>query len=183
MTMPLFPDEPALSRPKAHTVDDVARDATFSECGLYRYTLSRWWGTGLAPATVNFIMLNPSTADAEDDDATVTRCIRYARDWAFDRLIITNLFAYRSTDPAAMKRHPAPIGPDNDATIIEHARDAELVVCAWGAHGCHHKRDDYVVADLLAHGVKLYALRFTKFQQPQHPLRLPAALQPIRWEV
>ena len=39
--------------------------ARLSDCGTYRYTLGRRWDDG---PTATFVMLNPSTADASQDD-------------------------------------------------------------------------------------------------------------------
>lgn len=77
--------------------------------GEYRYKL--WRVTG-APGTsvALFVMLNPSTADATDDDPTIRRCIRFARDWGHARLLVANLYALRATDPRALSRHPDPVG-------------------------------------------------------------------------
>src|SRR6185437_4527136 len=101
-----------------------------SPCGLYRYTLTREVSDG-GKGTVNFLMLNPSTADAEEDDPTITRCINYTRDWGYDRLVVTNLFALRSTDPAGLRTAEKPIGPENNRHIRVEAAHAQLVVCAW----------------------------------------------------
>lgn len=84
--------------------------ADISACGAYRYRLDRL-GALLGRGAVNFVMLNPSTADAEQDDPTIRRCLGYAFRWGFARLIVTNLYALRSTDPRALWEHPDPIGP------------------------------------------------------------------------
>ena len=82
--------------------------AEFSPCRTYRYALWRWWDRSRPYAM--FIGLNPSTADEVNNDPTVSRCIGYSRRWGYGGLCMTNIFAYRSTDPARMKAHSAPIG-------------------------------------------------------------------------
>lgn len=105
--------------------------AIFSPCSRYRYRLERDLGAiGSHHDSVAFIMLNPSTADAERDDPTIRRCIGYARLWGYRRLIVGNAYAWRSTDPAGLWTAPDPVGPDNAFHLEQIARDAELVVCA-----------------------------------------------------
>lgn len=148
--------------------------AILSACGAYRYRLERSWNDDL-PA-VAFIMLNPSTADALQDDPTIRRCIGFAKSWGFGSLIVGNLFALRSTSPAALYYNPFPIGPDNNAHLREIAIRASLVVCAWGNHGLFQERGRYV-AEMLNHG-NLAALKVTGKGQPGHPLYVAAATQP-----
>jgi hypothetical protein len=83
--------------------------AIISGCGIFRYKLWRTWESDLK--LCNFLMLNPSTEDAVDDDPTVVKCIRYARTWGHGGIVVTNLFALRSTDPAALKTAPIRSGP------------------------------------------------------------------------
>jgi Protein of unknown function (DUF1643) len=70
----------------------------------------------------NFLLLNPSTADEATNDPTSVRCERRARRWGFGGLIVTNLFAPCATDPAGLRRVADPIGPENDAVILETAQ-------------------------------------------------------------
>ncbi len=90
---------------------------------------------------------------------------------------MTNLFAFRATQPKDMKAAPDPIGPENDATLIELAKDAGVVVAAWGAHGSYLGRDHSIRAMIQ----KLSYLRLTKAGKPGHPLYLPANLKPVPW--
>ena len=106
----------------------VTRLATFSTCGRYRYTLTRIWGEPDGERAA-FILLNPSTADAEKDDPTIRRCIAYARAWGFVGLEILNLFAWRSTDPHNLRMVPDPIGPMNLANIHAVTRSTPTIVC------------------------------------------------------
>lgn len=82
-----------------------------------------------------FIGLNPSTADDKIDDPTIRRCINFAQSWGYGGLCVTNLFAFRATLPSNMKSAKDPIGPENDKSPIAHAKDARIVVAAWGCMG------------------------------------------------
>lgn len=121
----------------------MRKDAVISECGKYRYTLSRHWGDG---AHVLFCLLNPSTADANQEDPTLRRGIGFARQWGFDGVVFVNLFAYRATDPADMLAAEDPVGPENDKYILQEAERADFVVMAYGAHGKYKFRDRQVIS-------------------------------------
>lgn len=152
-------------------------NAVFSPCRIYRYELWRRWGYG---GYAMFIGLNPSTADEIQDDPTVRRCIRYAKAWGFDALCMTNIFAYRATDPRDMKAASDPIGgTENDRTLLERASEAGVVVAAWGTHGTFNGRGEAVRA--LLRDCNLHYLRQTQDGHPSHPLYLPADLTPIQW--
>lgn len=142
------------------------RSAAFSPCRRYRYKLSRVWSPTL-PAVV-FVGLNPSTADEQKDDPTVRRCIGFARKWNFGGLILVNLFAYRSTDPAGLLWAGDPVGPENDEQILASARTAAQVVLAWGAKGNLLDRDQQVLSLL----PDAHCLGTTKDGHPKHPLYL-----------
>lgn len=154
--------------------DRMQRSADLSACRIYRYALWRRWGPG---AYAMFIGLNPSTADEMNDDPTIRRCIGFARAWGYDALCMANLFAYRATDPADMKKAVDPIGGANDHVLTTLARGAGIVVAAWGAHGTYKRRDQSV--RLLVND--LHYLRLTKDGHPGHPLYLPGTLTPKRW--
>src|SRR5256885_8449353 len=112
--------------------------AQFSACRRWRYLLWRRWDPALPVA--NFLMLNPSTADELRLDPSCTRARLYAERWGYGALIVTNLFGWRATDPDEMKAAPEPVGRANDAAILRAAREAAIVVCAWGNHGAHLER-------------------------------------------
>lgn len=150
--------------------------AIFSPCRQYRYTLWRWFRPG--NRYVNFICLNPSTADETNDDPTVRRCINFAKDWGYDGLCVTNIFAYRATIVANMKAHPTPVGPENDMKLVAVAKEADLIICAWGQHGQFLGRSQEVLK--LIDG-PLHYLRMGKVE-PWHPLYLPGNLKPTPWE-
>jgi len=166
----------------------LADDAVISSCGRYRYRLQR--NVGLSAGCVNFIMLNPSTADARQDDPTIRRCIGYAQAWGFGELIVTNLFAFRATSPADMKAAQDPVGPEN-ARYIEEAADYAIhgweaygvkgaIICAWGNHGAFMDQDKTVLG-WIGH-LKPKALRVSEKGHPAHPLYLPKSLEPQPYE-
>lgn len=152
--------------------------AAWSPCRIYRYTLTRRWGPG---PLVNWLLLNPSTADEWRNDPTVAGCIKRAVLWGFGGLVVTNLFAYRATDPLVMKAFAAPVGPENDRHLIEQAQAADLVICGWGEDGPHLNRSAEVVAILQKAGVTLHALKLNKSGQPQHPLYIAHSVKPVIW--
>lgn len=151
--------------------EKMERGADISQCGRYRYTLWCSWGPG---AWVNFCCLNPSKADAKVNDPSFTRMVNFARSWGFDGLIVTNLFAFRATDPRDMKAADDPVGPLNDSALLEASLMAKKTVAAWGAHGTFKGRDQKVRAMLQS----LHYLRLTKDGHPGHPLYLPCDLTP-----
>lgn len=158
-------------------VNQVKRTAALSPCGHYRYWLTREWASG---PRVTFVMLNPSTADADRDDQTIRRCVGYARSWGYAGLIVVNLYAWRSTSPRALWAAPDPVGPANDGYLLGAASLALMhrspLVAAWGANA----RPERVAAVRAISGMHwLSTLALTKDGQPRHPLRLRADLIPV----
>ena len=180
--MPPSADPVVAARPVGTEVDTAEgpwglATATFDPTRRYRYRLSRVWDP--AGPRVCFVMCNPSTADALTLDPTVRRCAGFARRWGAGAFEVTNVFALRSTDPAALRRSPDPVGPGNDDAIVAAATSADRVVCAWGIHGALHDRHDRVLALLDRAGVSAEALRLTRSGLPGHPLYLPADAVPF----
>jgi hypothetical protein len=153
---------------------DIDRDAVISDDGRYRYMLRRCWDP--AVWSLPFVMLNPSTADAEQDDPTIRRCIGFARREGYGGIVVVNLFAYRATDPRDLWDAAAAgigiEGPDNrywHRLILGAAADNGVpVVGAWGAIG-RHVADSVLDVRELA-GAQLRCLGRTKNGQPRHPL-------------
>jgi hypothetical protein len=152
----------------------LEQNAVISDCGRYRYRLTRDLSPN--PRTATFILLNPSTADATSDDPTIRRCIGFARRWSCGRLAVLNVFAYRATDPSEMKRANDPVGPENrgwfERTLIDDLSIGP-VVCGWGVHGNHMGQDRTVLGWLQVIGVQPLALGLTRDGHPKHPLYLP----------
>lgn len=138
----------------------------FSPDRVYRYCLWRLWQNIAAPRYVLWIMLNPSTADEDDLDPTLKRCVQFSKDWGFDGLCVCNLFAFRATKPEDMKAAADPVGDDCDYWIAKVAADAAIVVAGWGVDGAFLQRDRQM--KLLI--PELHCLALTKDGHPQHPL-------------
>lgn len=182
----------------------IARGARISSCGLYRYLLWREWrgahdpknwrwlgakdGAGQEmgdPKPVLFVMLNPSTADGHNDDATIRRCVGFAKAWKYERLEVVNLFAYRATKPrdvlARQNRHEEIIGFDNSTLIAQAAREAGLIICAWGSNveSLDPMHDHANTVRGWLDPKQQFALGFTKDGHPRHPLYAPANSVPV----
>lgn len=167
---------------------DVRGSARFSRDRRYRLSLTRMWGEG---PRVLWVLLNPSAADAFEDDPTVARCTDFARRWGFGALEAVNLFALVTPSPAVLRADPRPVGPANrpangaangaanDAAIDAAIARADLVVAAWGAgHGGLLDRAE-VVRARLPEGTR--CLGVTRSGDPRHPLYLrhDTALVPL----
>ncbi|AVO37178.1 DUF1643 domain-containing protein [Pukyongiella litopenaei] len=165
---------------RSHTKGDAPSVAVYSDCERYRYALTRTWDA--AGTRAMFVMLNPSTATEVQNDPTVERCERRARALGFGAFRVTNIFAWRDTDPRAMKQAADPVGPGNDAAIADGARWADRIIAAWGSHGAHLDRGRAVEALLRATGRPLFQLGLTRDGHPRHPLYIAYARQPEPWD-
>ncbi len=158
---------------------DAPSVAVYSPCETYRYALTRVW----APEGQRLlcVMLNPSTATELQNDPTVERCERRARALGYGAFRVCNIFAYRATDPRVMRAADDPVGPENDAAILEGAAWADTVLCAWGSHGAHRERGSAVARLLFQTGCALSHLGLTKGGHPRHPLYISYAVKPVVW--
>jgi len=164
---------------RSHQKGDAASIAVYSACERYRYLLTRVWDD-VGPKAL-FVMLNPSTATEVQNDPTVERCERRARTLGFGAFRVTNIFAFRATDPKLMRAEADPVGPDNDVAISESTVWADRIICAWGSHGAHLGRGAEVERLLRATGGDLYCLGLTQAGQPKHPLYIGYTVQPHLW--
>lgn len=157
----------------ASVADPVLRTAVVSSDGVYRYRLGRVWAP-TAPVMC-WVMLNPSTADAATDDATIRRCVFYARREGCGSIDVVNLFAYRATDPdrlvAAATAGVHVVGPANLYHAMSALRAANVVVAGWGAN---YRRlpESPVVRMMAAMPVRPVCLGVTSGGYPRHPGRL-----------
>lgn len=159
--------------------------AVLSPCRMYRYQLTRresMWR--IEDGIVNFVMLNPSTADETTNDPTINRCLGFCRSLCCGRLIVTNLYAYRATDPRDLWQVTDPIGTNNDQWILRSARSAKYVICAWGNNGQRNGRAAAVMKLLANAKIQTYQLgSLTNLKQPRHPLYLRANLKPTLFSI
>ena len=142
----------------------INKNAVFSSCRKYRYSLTRSWNS--ADGYVLFIGLNPSIADEMVDDPTLKRCINFAKDWGYGGLIMVNLFAYMATYPSELKKATLPIGKENNKHILNGYQKSQLTVIAWGNDGYLLGRDKEVLAII----ENPMCLNINKSGQPAHPL-------------
>jgi hypothetical protein len=151
----------------------MRRAAFISDCGKFRYSLFRLWDDTLPILLI--VMLNPSTADAYLDDPTIRRCISFAKAHGYGAVEVVNLFAFRATNPADLRRAGYPVGPDNDEHITLAARRAGAVCVAWGANAAVDDRVQVVMPLLRAAGHEPLCLHITRSGYPGHPLYLASA--------
>lgn len=156
----------------------VAPDLTASHAvidGAYRYWLTRVWDRFQPPLV--FVMLNPSTADAETDDPTIRKCCGFAQRAGFGGIEVVNLYALRTTKPAllwATQRAGVNITGPQNADYLARAVSKRCVVLAWGAHGrrdpAHVQATRFVIENRAS---VVRALRLLADGTPEHPLYIP----------
>jgi hypothetical protein len=169
---------------------EVRRTARISADSVYRYTLVRRWDFGMSGSRppAQFIMLNPSTADADMDDPTIRRCVGFARALDAGGIVVVNLYAFRATKPADLWRAEDPVGPDADLYLSVVARRAVLedapLIAAWGANAKPGRvAEALAVIDRMGATERLTALGLTAAGAPRHPLYLPATARPVPYGV
>ena len=171
------------------TVADAG--AVISADGRYRYRLWRefvWRQTSdmfrqeedlpaFQDRRVLWVMLNPSTADAQEDDPTIRKCRGFSALWWYGGIEVVNLYAYRATKPGILwesRKTVDIVGPENDAHIAELLKDERIgkVVVAWGASGGDwvQSRVLAVMLAILQSGHQPECLGVTKAGDPRHPL-------------
>lgn len=152
------------------------KDAIISDDGLYRYQLSRRWSEGYC---ITFVMLNPSTADAEIDDPTIRRCMNFAKRFGGGSMRVVNLYSFRSTNPSELWITEDPVGPENDKYLTTAIHSSEVIVAAWGSHAKESRVKEFI---RLLNGKELKALGTTRDGSPRHPLYVPSDIDLMSWE-
>lgn len=148
--------------------DLLERDAVISDCGLYRYLLRRIWDVSKPRALV--CMLNPSTADAYIDDATIRSLIRLFTALGYGGFEVVNLYGWRATDPRELAKAADPVGPRTDAILEAAIGRCDIMVCAWGAHPMASERAQRVWEIAQSHRPAVFCFGTTKAGHPKHPL-------------
>lgn len=166
---------------------DDSRQAYITADGRHRYWLTRTWHDDRP--MMGFIMLNPSTADAERNDPTLTRCVNYAHREGCGGVFLVNLYAGRTPHPSELANMGDPIGVENADWIdyVLRTRRISPIVVGWGEgirrlplwvdalavvieRAAHYRRD-------------LECLGVAKDGSPRHPLYLKLEAPLIPWEV
>lgn len=158
--------------------------AVISQCGLYRYALTRAWSPD--GGSVTFIGVNPSTADADTDDATVRKWRGFATRWGFGSFRVANLFGYRATNVKELASVADPVGPHNDHFLLASFGGADLIVPCWGDRGKLPRnlwpRIDAVKERLrLTTCAPIRTFGLTAGGDPKHPLMLGYATERQEW--
>jgi hypothetical protein len=177
----------AVVRESGQLPGDVLGFASWSPGRHYRWSLRRAWAGEPGAPSMTWIMLNPSVAGARKDDATIRRCVWFARRSGCSAITVVNLFAFVSTDPRRLLIEADPVGWANDQAIIDActARDVadpepRIVVVAWGAWAEHPRlrgRAFEVQGLLDEHSIGYQALGLSAKGHPLHPLRQPRTAQ------
>lgn len=154
----------------------VDMDAELSVCGAYRYSLTRKWRE--QPGYLLWIMLNPSTANALKDDATIRKCVGFAKRWGYGSIAVVNLYALRATNPVVVEGATDPVGPDNDETIKRLASEATGICAGWGGSGPRSLRSRVVEVLAMIPG-EVTCIGKTRDGHPLHPSR-PAYANPLQ---
>ena len=148
----------------------MEREAVLSDCGRYRYLLRRVWDCGRPRAL--FVMLNPSTADAEVDDATIRSCVRLSKGLDYGSFEVINLFSWRATDPKDLEAAPgiARIGPEQGRISSAAVERCDMPICAWGAHHLASGRGRQMAEFIRSRRPAVFCFGKTKDGSPRHPL-------------
>ena len=177
--------EALLREPAGAIYGDGVNEHNVQTSKLYRYILWRTWDASLP--RVGFVLLNPSTATEHVLDPTLTRCQNFAKRWGAGGMVVANIFAIRSTDPAGLKRVNDPVGPENDAAIAAVLDCCGRVVAGWGNHGNLNMRHDRIgeIVSTLAPKLKreLVCFAVTKTGAPKHPLYIASDAEVIIFNI
>lgn len=148
----------------------LENDAVISDCGKYRYLLRRTWDHSKPRALL--VMLNPSTADATKDDATIRSCVRLLSGHGYGSMEVVNVFAYRATNPTELAKQVDPVGSKNQHVVEAAIHRCDVVVCAWGAYPPARQYAVGILNAARAHRPATYCFGRTKTGSPKHPLYL-----------
>ena len=159
--------------------ESLTKDASISECGQYRWWLTRHWAR--SQPTLGFIMLNPSTADHREDDRTIRRCMSFALREGYGGILVVNLYAFRASKPHIMYEADDPVGHKNDYTLLDAQESINTFVCAWGGDAKLERVDE--VLKLIKPGTALKCLGTTKNGSPRHPLYVRGDQAIVQWPV
>jgi hypothetical protein len=152
----------------------INRGAKFSPCKKYRLQLWRLWDDQLP--IIMFLMLNPSSADAHNDDPTIRRCVNFTKNWGYGGFYIGNLYPLISSKPKLLLESLSVSHSENKLNLDEMAEKCDKIICAWGNFEIVKKLgipNDF----LIDYKNKLYYISKSKNETPKHPLYLKSSLK------
>ena len=153
--------------------------ALFSDCRRFRYLLWRRWDASLP--LLGWLALNPSAADASDEDQSSRKFRGFAERLGFGGYITANLYAWIDTYPEDLRAAGYLVGDENDAHTETMVRTCDAVICAWGSNARGLARPAEAVSIIRRAGRTPLALKVNRDGTPAHPLMLPYSckLQPF----
>ncbi|HUB88612.1 MAG TPA: DUF1643 domain-containing protein [Dyella sp.] len=161
-------------------------ECVISDCGLYRYLIREIWD--FRKPRVGWVLYNPSTATADETDATKSRIRNFTIAWGYGGFLLANQHAGgRSPNPGDLSGMEDPTGPDCDKWLAHLEREADLIVVAWGDLPQTPDRTRQVVDILRAGGKPLHCLGTNASGSPKHPIArgrasIPRRQQPVIWQ-
>lgn len=161
--------------------DGIEYGCVLSSCETFRYVLWRIWDDS-KPLWM-FVLLNPSKATHEEDDPTITRQMKRARDGGAGGIVVVNTGAIRETNSDLATSATDPIGPHNIFWIKEMIPKCEKHIAGWGPKASKFKGDRIVKAIFREANVPLYALTINKDGSPKHPLYIGYDQPLLEYEV
>lgn len=159
--------------------------AILSSCGLYRYRLER--DVAMDGPVFAFFGINPSTANATEDDATVRKWTGFVKRWGGRRFIVGNVWPLRSTDVKALATAPRwlDVMRENEQHILNIAAEADTLVPCWGDRAkvprAMHNELDALLSLLRGTGKPVMHFGLTKGGDPKHPLMLGYDTPLVPW--
>lgn len=159
--------------------------AILSACGTFRFRLER--DVQMEGLTFAFFGINPSTADATIDDATVRKWIGFTKVNGGRRFIVGNVSAVRATDVRTLAAKL--VSPAQHFENLDHLQriidDADVLVPCWGnrSKAPRHMRNDFdtVLSMLRASRKPVRHFGLTGSGDPKHPLMLAYATPLTDW--
>lgn len=161
--------------------------AIISACGRYRYRLER--EVQQEGKVFAFFGINPSTADADLDDATVRKWRGFAMRNGCSRFIVGNAFSYRATDvrqlDIANRNHIKVQGDKHWEHLHAIINDADVLVPCWGDSKKVDRNLRPLIGGLLGiiamSGKPVLHFGLTAGGDPKHPLMLGYDTKLIEW--
>lgn len=162
--------------------------AIFSDCGNYRYRLERVIDTAGEGKVFAFFGINPSTADATTDDATISKMTGFATRAGAGRIIVGNVFSLISTDINGLRKGLPLRGNEHDKHFQQIINDADILIPCWGSRNklAQEFRSslDECMEILMSSQKPVRCFGKTKGTgDPCHPLMLAYSTKIIEWEL